>query len=177
MIDPAEAVAPLRQHDLEPLEVYPGCQVSWRVLCLKCNRDTTKHWNDVKSGVPGCKYCANRAVTAPEAVVSMRAVGLEPLGPYPGSNAKWMARHTVCQEVVNPTFHSVMTEGAICPHCTMSGFKPALPAEVYLMHSKQHTDRYVRRASYIGVGGPSFLKPPEQNSLDSAMAFSITGNQ
>ncbi|MDV8071158.1 hypothetical protein R4P64_32080 [Rhodococcus sp. IEGM 1366] len=77
----------------------------------------------------------------------MRAVGLEPLEPYPGSNAKWMARHTVCQEVVNPTFHSVMTAGAICPHCAVSGFKPALPAEVYLI-----TDP-ARDVHKVGIGG------------------------
>lgn len=214
IIDQAEAVATLRQHDLDPLEAYPGCQTPWKVRCLKCNRETTKRWNDVKSGIPGCKYCAKRAVTAPEAVASMRevglepldpypgssrpwrcrcltcdslvspnlntvrsaqsgcrvctarsagllrrrdavecaelmlAVGLEPLEPYPGSNTKWKARHTTCQQIVNPTFHSVMSVGsAICPHCAVSGFKPALPAEVYLI-----TDP-VRGVHKVGIGG------------------------
>ena len=37
--------------------------------------------------------------------------------------------------------------GAICPHCAVSGFKPALPAEVYLI-----TDT-LRAVHKIGIGG------------------------
>nr|WP_274703904.1 hypothetical protein [Rhodococcus qingshengii] len=78
----------------------------------------------------------------------MLAVGLKPLEPYPGSNTKWKARHTTCQQIVNPTFHSVMSVGsAICPHCAVSGFKPALPAEVYLI-----TDP-LRGVHKVGIGG------------------------
>lgn len=214
VVDEENAATVLRQHGFEPLEEYPGCQIPWRCVCQRCGRETTKRWNDVKSGVPGCKYCANRAVTAPEAVTSMRAVGLEPLDPYPGSarawrcrcltcdalvspslstvrsagsscrvcaarqrgmsgrrgtdecaelmravgleplesypgsNVRWKSRHTVCGRITNPTFHSVMSiNGPRCPHCAVSGFKPALPAEVYLI-----TDQ-VRDVHKVGIGG------------------------
>lgn len=77
----------------------------------------------------------------------MRGVGLEPLEPYPGSNTKWRSRHSVCGQITTPTFHQVMSMGAGCPHCAVSGFKPALPAEVYLI-----TDE-VRGAHKVGIGG------------------------
>lgn len=213
IVDELAAESLLRQHGLEPLERYPGVQVPWRCLCLRCGRETTKRWNDVKNGVSGCKFCARRAVTEVDVVAAMHAVGLEPLDPYPGSNkpwrcrcltcdslvspryntvknddggcrvcaarkrglgrrrdsdecaelmrelgleplipypgsnVKWHARHRVCGLDVNPTFHQVMSMGAICPHCAVSGFKPALPAEVYLI-----TDT-LRAVHKIGIGG------------------------
>ena len=52
------------------------------------------------------KHIGWRLLDPDKAAEQMRAVGYEPLEPYPGSETKWKCRHS-CGAVVSPTFHNV----------------------------------------------------------------------
>ena len=78
---------------------------------------TTKRWNDIVSGKPGCRFCAERAVTPADVVASMRAAGLEPLDAYPGSKAPWRCRCLTCDQLVRPNLNTVRASGSGCQLC------------------------------------------------------------
>ena len=56
-LDPAVAAADMRAAGLEPLEDYPGASKPWRLRCLKCGKEVTPLFSNVRNG-SGCKYCA-----------------------------------------------------------------------------------------------------------------------
>jgi hypothetical protein len=47
----------------------------------------------------------------------MRAAGVEPLDPYPGSNAPWRCRCRTCKKVVTPRYGNVRLRGKGCKFC------------------------------------------------------------
>lgn len=115
--DTSAIEAQMVEHGWTLLEPYPGSQAQWRVRCGCCGRETTKRWNDVQSNKPGCRFCAERAVAPVDAVASMRANGLEPLDPYPGSHAPWRCRCLACDAMVSPNLNTVRAAGSGCRRC------------------------------------------------------------
>ncbi|MFF4652569.1 hypothetical protein [Streptomyces sp. NPDC001380] len=116
-----EATEVVRAAGFEPLEPYPGSGRPWRCRCRACGKESTPTYGNVRGGT-GCRHCRNkggpRGGFDPEsAAAQMRAAGLEPLGPYPGStNAPWPCRCLACGTPSSPRLSSVRT-GYGCRHC------------------------------------------------------------
>jgi DNA-directed RNA polymerase subunit RPC12/RpoP len=63
------------------------------------------------------------------AVEVMRAAGLEPLDPYPGTGKPWRSRCVTCQRDVSPTLASVK-RGAGCKYCAGKAVVPEEAVQV-----------------------------------------------
>ncbi len=142
-----EAAESMRSAGFKPLESYPGSQVPWPCKCLRCGGIVKPRYTTVRKG-SGCMECAKverlttrRANFSIQAVAEMRAVGLEPMEPCPGTLARWRCRH-VCGRVVFPVHHLAKYGRGICRQCSGSplvepheavarvrtlGFKPLQP--------------------------------------------------
>lgn len=116
-----EAAARLLDLGYEALEEYAGGDRVWRAVHLKCGYEVTLKMNHVRGrGRPSCgcdaeiqalrvqhiieSRMANKAVVAAE---RMRAVGWEPLEPYPGSHERWRCRCVDCGDESRPRYHDI----------------------------------------------------------------------
>ncbi|MFH8395765.1 hypothetical protein [Streptomyces sp. NPDC018036] len=116
--DPREPEEIMRATGLEPLEPYPGSSAPWRCRHTECGREVTPRLSNVTKGQRGCVYCSGRARLDPEAAAGvMRAAGLEPLEPYPGSDRKWRCRHVACGREVTPTYVRINSGAGPCRWC------------------------------------------------------------
>jgi len=101
-----------------PLEPYPGSSNPWLCRCLKCKKEITPTYGNVKNnGTKACVYCAKKKVHPDDAVKIMREAGLEPLVPYPGSNSRWKCKHLICGEIVYPMLSSIVSGQGGCIKC------------------------------------------------------------
>jgi hypothetical protein len=115
---PDEAAALMRAAGLEPLEPYPGAMNSWRCRHQGCGREVKARYSHVKRGAGICRWCApNAPVDSEQAAALMRAAGLEPLEPYPGTDVPWRCRCTVCGTVGAPTHGSIKRGQGGCVPC------------------------------------------------------------
>jgi recombinational DNA repair protein (RecF pathway) len=120
--DADAAVAVMRSAGLEPLEPYPGSQVSWLSRCLTCGSEVGPRYTSVKNRGTGCRFCASKAageshrLDPVEAEGFMTDNGLEPLEPYPGANEPWRCRCLRCESEVTPKYSSVQ-QGHGCKVC------------------------------------------------------------
>lgn len=106
--DPRDPAEIMRGAGLEPLEPYPGGRVPWRCRHTACGREVTPRLSNVTKGQGGCVHCSGRARIDPEAAAAvMRAAGLEPLEPYPGTAFPWKSRCTGCGAIVSPRLGSL----------------------------------------------------------------------
>ena len=119
VVAPAAAEAAVRALGWEPQEPYPGSQKPWTLRCVAQQHQTTKRWNDIVNGKPGCRFCAERAVAPEDAIASRQAVGLEPLDAYPGSKAPWRCRCLTCDGLVRPNLNTVRAGGG----CQLCGYR------------------------------------------------------
>ncbi|MFD9053468.1 hypothetical protein [Streptomyces zaomyceticus] len=116
--DPREPEEIMRAADLEPLEPYPGSSAPWKCRHTTCGREVTPRLSNVTNGQRGCVHCSGRARLDPEAAAAvMRAAGLEPLAPYPGSDRKWRCRHVDCGREVTPTYVRINSGAGPCRWC------------------------------------------------------------
>lgn len=116
-LSPGAAVAFMRSHGFEPDEPYPGgVDKPWLCICQRCKEFSRKTVTNVRAG-KGCKFCKSAVIDATAAVEEMRAAGLEPLVPYPGSNTAWRCRCLICGFAeAAPTLSSVR-KGVRCRAC------------------------------------------------------------
>jgi recombinational DNA repair protein (RecF pathway) len=122
-LDPSAAMSVMKDAGLEPLEPFPGSGKQWRCRCVKCQREVTPRYMNVKKGHGGCAYCAKQAVKPSEAAEVMRAAGLEPIEAYPGAHTPWPCRCVVCGRVASPTYRSVVVGGG-CVWCARRRVDP-----------------------------------------------------
>lgn len=116
-LDEKVVIAVMKKAGVIPLEPYTSSSKPWRCRCIKCKREVSPSFGNVKSGHAACVYCAGRKVHPDEAVKIMKKAGLEPLVPYPGSNTKWKCRHIACGEIVFPTQSSIVQGQGGCQKC------------------------------------------------------------
>lgn len=120
-LDPAEAVALMRRHGLEPLTAYTNAKSPWPSLCIATGKETSPRLDKVKrQNKHVCLWCMpNAAVDPDEARKAMLARDLEPLEPYPGRNDRpWLCRCLRCGSEVTPLYAHVQQGGArSCPTC------------------------------------------------------------
>lgn len=120
-----EAAELMRSAGFKPLSRYPGSQIPWPCRCLRCGGIVKPRYTTVRKG-GGCGKCATvgrvttrRTNFSVQAVAEMRAVGLEPLEPCPGTLARWRCRH-VCGRVVFPIHHLAKYGRGVCRQCSGS---------------------------------------------------------
>jgi len=58
VVDPIEAVKVMKKAQLQPLVPYPGAGIKWHCKCLKCGKEVTPRYSQVKFKNSGCKFCA-----------------------------------------------------------------------------------------------------------------------
>lgn len=121
-----EAEEFMRSAHFKPLEPYPGSQVPWPCQCLRCGSTVKPRFTTVRKG-GGCLACSKvvaaatrRANFSLQAEAEMRAVGLEPLEPCPGTLARWKNRHVACGRVVFPVHHLAKYGRGVCRQCSGS---------------------------------------------------------
>jgi hypothetical protein len=117
--DPEAAVAVMRSAALEPLEPYSGSAVPWLCRCTTCGHEVTPTLANVRNGTR-CAYCSKQRVDPDEAAELMRAVGLDPLGPYPGAVKPWACVCLRCGKEVRTSYNSVQGGGRGCRQCGLS---------------------------------------------------------
>ena len=128
LFDADAAVAEMRVCGYEPLVPYPGrTNAAWPSRCTTCGHEGRPTFNGVRNGGQRCRICrvkqaqAKRAAAnAPRAVNVMRAAGLEPLEPYPGSATPWRCRCTTCDRETTPTYSNVNGGSTGCRFCAFN---------------------------------------------------------
>lgn len=131
--DPGQAAAEMRAAGLEPSEPYPGVNIPWKCTCLVCGDECAPRLGHVRSRGGGCFRCGRergslKQRTQPEeAAAEMRAVGAEPLEPYPGlANSPWKCQCLVCGAVISPSLTRVRGGGGVCrERCRVEKIKAA----------------------------------------------------
>lgn len=58
-VDPVDAAALMRRHDLEPLEPYTNSSNKWLCRCTKCHAEVRIRYNTVSAQRSGCRNCAD----------------------------------------------------------------------------------------------------------------------
>ena len=116
-VDPDDATAVMRNANLEPLEPYPGTHAKWLCRCVRCGKEVTPRFGDIRKGSGGCGWCSGKRVDPAAPVAVMQAAGLEPLEPYPGSASKWRCRCAKCGREVQPRYASIQQGQGGCGWC------------------------------------------------------------
>lgn len=128
LIDAEAAAAEMRACGYEPLVPYPGrTNATWPSRCMTCGHEGRPTFSAVRNAGQRCRICrakdtqAKRAATnAPKAGETMRAAGLEPLEPYPGSSTPWQCRCTTCGRKTSPTYSNVNSGSRGCRFCALN---------------------------------------------------------
>jgi hypothetical protein len=115
-LTPEAAIAVMRAVGYEPLEPFPGSQKKWLVHCNGCGLDREVWYASARSG-SRCAVCTGRArIDDTVARAAVLARGFEALEPYPGSEAKWLARCLTCK-TERPIRFRAVTRGTGCAVC------------------------------------------------------------
>jgi len=134
-LDVEDRIEVMRSAGLVPLVAYPGSHAHWKSRCERCAGTVSPTYHDVQSGKGGCAQCSPSAPVDPKmAVRVMKEAGLDPLVPFPGSNAAWRSRCQVCKKVVTPRYSNVRLRRKGCKFCAKNGVDPK--DAVKLMRSK-----------------------------------------
>ncbi len=113
-----EAIAFMKKLGAIPLEPYSSSKKPWLCRCMKCKKEITPTFGNVKNnGTNPCVYCSKKKVDPADAIAVMNKAGLEPLAPYPGSNTKWKCRHIKCGEIVYPMLSWIVAGQGGCQKC------------------------------------------------------------
>ena len=112
-----EARALMLKAKLRPKVPYRSIHTPWRCVCLKCKREVTPTYTQVRRRGNGCKYCAKRFVDPIEAKELFNKNLLKPLIKYPGAESGWKSKCLKCNSIVYPTYSNVRTGHSGCTHC------------------------------------------------------------
>ncbi|MFF2073541.1 hypothetical protein ACFVXG_02170 [Kitasatospora sp. NPDC058162] len=138
------AEADMRAAGYEPLDPYPGARVRWRCRHLPCGRTVHPRLFKIRAGGGGCLGCAGRAPVDPAAAeAEMRAIGMEPLEPFPGRvRDQWRCRCTRCGHIGTPMLNNIRRGQGGCYPCAHRDRHPERHPD---RHSEQLTARHPER--------------------------------
>ena len=145
----AEAVPVMEAAGLTPLEPYPGNnKVPWLCRCNTCGKEVKPRFDSITVGQGGCLYCADMVVDETEANEVMRAGGVFPLEPYPGSNRPWLCRCNTCGREVKPRYNDVNRGVGACGYCSHNRVDPASAEKLMRAASLVPLEPYPGSGSY-----------------------------
>ena len=150
VIDENEAIALFENLGLKTIEPFPGGTKPWRSIHLKCGREVSPRFSQLKRGLGPCRYCAGIFVDAGEARALFISRGLGPLVDYPGSSVGWKSIHKVCGNTVSPAYGYVKMGGVGCNFC--AGLAPVsqkAAKELFLSRGFKPLEPYVNTKSPI----------------------------
>lgn len=122
-VDERLAIETMLSAGYEPQEPYLNSQTKWRCIHLKCGREVTVPYHQIKGGKGGCLHCAGKYVDPAEAIEVMRRANYEPLEPYLNSGHKWKCRCLVCGRDTTPTYEEARI-GSRCKYCAKKAVAP-----------------------------------------------------
>jgi recombinational DNA repair protein (RecF pathway) len=154
-LDADTAISIMRKAGVEPAEPYQNSAVPWRCRCRcrTCGREVTPRLTNVRAGHAACAYCAGLAVDPDEAAAVMRAAGLEPVGPYPGSARPWLCRCTRCGRESKPRYATV-SMGTGCRYCGGERIRQALRLDADQAAATMREAGLEPLGAYPGAGSP-----------------------
>jgi hypothetical protein len=100
----------------KPLVPYENSSIPWKSKCLKCKKEVSPTFNNVKSKGVSCPYCSGNAVHIDDVRKTFSKARLKPLEEFPGAKKPWKCECLVCGEIVSPTYSSVKSGGG-CRVC------------------------------------------------------------
>lgn len=121
--DADEAAETMRSVGLEPQEPYQTSNHRWKCRCMTCGDIVFRSYKPVREGIVG--GCRHPRVRREEAYAQLEELNLEPVGPYPGLNARWACRCTECGREHMP--HTAALSP--CGYCNGRKVDPAEAAE------------------------------------------------
>ncbi|MEU0247389.1 hypothetical protein ABZ192_24345 [Streptomyces sp. NPDC006235] len=151
--DQAEAIARMREADLEPLEDYKSRNTPWMSIHLPCRQVVYPRLGGILAGQGGCRSCADkqsadrRRTDTELAVARMRDAGFLPLVAFQSTSRPWRSLHLACRQIVTPTLASIDGGQGGCVHCHPGGLDREAPAVVYVLAHPHHN------AVKVGVTG------------------------
>jgi DNA-directed RNA polymerase subunit RPC12/RpoP len=136
-VNPEEALRVMLVHGVEPIGKYPGATLPWTSKCKTCDRIIHPTYGNIRNTKNACVYCSGRKVDPDYADSVAKSKELRPLEPYPGSTIPWLIECLKCnwRGYTTWTRINMKRDGAGCPNCTTSGFKPALPSYYYVIEN------------------------------------------
>ena len=169
-----------------PLEPYSGSNKPWLCRCLRCKKEITPTFGNVKNnGTHPCAFCSKKKVDPEDAVKMMKQAGLEPLVPYPGSNTRWKCRHIACGEIVFPMQSSIVQGQGGCQKCGYkeAGLKGRVPVKTAIAVMKKAG--LTPLVAYKGAGKPwkskcskcKQVSSPTYNSIRTGSGCGVCGGK
>jgi hypothetical protein len=144
-VDSKDAVAVMMKSGFLPLEPYTYALNAWRCKCLKCGKESSPQYNNVRKGAK-CAYCANRRVDEESAVEIMLLANLEPLEAYSGNKIPWKSKCLLCSRIVYPRWNDVQKGHTGCNYCAPKGINLTKPSYLYLITHDEFN------AHKVGIG-------------------------
>ena len=116
-VDPHEAFTIMQKAGYQPQVSYPGNDVPWRCICIKCKKETFPRFHGVKSRGDGCKYCSGKVVLLVDALKDMKEKGLTPLVDFPGASKPWKSQCKKCGNQTSPRLADLRMGHSGCKRC------------------------------------------------------------
>ena len=114
----SDAVEVMRAAGLEPLVPFTKANDPWQCRCMRCGREVSPTYTNVKGLGVRCKYCSGRAVHPDDAEAMMLAAGAAPLEAYRSKDAPWPCRCLTCGREITPSYGNIRRGQGPCIHCT-----------------------------------------------------------
>ena len=116
-VDPKDALAVAMKSGVIPLVDYPG-PGKWKSKCKQCKRIIYPTLRRMRNGQNPCGWCARVRIDPSEAKEAFLAVGLKPIGKYPGIAEPWPAICLNCGERVERPLSRIQAGRYACGFCS-----------------------------------------------------------
>jgi recombinational DNA repair protein (RecF pathway) len=136
---------------LRPKVPYTSNRTPWKCVCLKCKREVTPTYTQVRTRGTGCKYCTKHTVDPQEAKELFEKKKLRPLVKYPGAQTGWKSQCSICHSIVYPHYSNVRTGQNGCKYCAKkvgAAKKSKSKAQVY---------KFLRENGYYPLTSAEFI--------------------
>lgn len=115
--DTQVAIEIMRKAGAEPIGPYPGSGKPWLCKCMKCDKEITPRFGNVKKGTAVCVFCSGKKIEPSDAVLLLKNYGFETLVLYPGANRPWKSTHLVCGSEASPRLTELQMGRGGCKKC------------------------------------------------------------
>ena len=135
-IEPSVAVQLLLENNIQPLEPFKSSHAKWKSRCLRCGKQISPSFHDIKQGSGGCKYCAPNFVDKKKIMNVIKKAGFEPQEDYVNSKLPWKVKHLNCGRIFTIEYSSIR-DGRSCRYCARKAIIPEEAFEVMVKSGKE----------------------------------------